>query len=295
MSVREIHIVIPAWGRHYIRTAAEYTIPAAIAALRAHNAEYRAVFWVYSDDPEILLSQLRHFETIVRERPKEADENGFHGLNVAHKALLAEAPEGSIVTLLNADIVVSREVFAYADMVFDQGKRVIASVGHRSLIRNVLPPIGASARQLLNWCWNNRHPITQDSIFNQGKTNLPTVCYFVQGQSVVMHCFHLCPVMSLKDSANRKFIGTIDDDLLSTYAEHQIVVPGNREIAFAELSPAHKQFRTRNEVMNIDFIVEFGRRFRKEHVRNFKSPIRVFGESMVDTSPVQTIVDRLGT
>jgi hypothetical protein len=290
--VRDIWIAVPAWGAHYVETAVRFTVPAAFAALS--EAGVRGRFIVHTDAARPFLDVFsgRGHELDIHAMPREAVPNGFHGLTVAHRQVLKAAPTGSIVALLNADIVVSREVFCFAGAVFDSGKRVVASVGHRSLIADEEPPIGASARELLDWCWRNRHPVAEDCVWGRGRTHLPTVLYFEEGGSVVMHGFHLCPVLLLKEREHN-FQGTIDDDLLAAYGEDEICVPAEREIAFAELSPREKFFRSA-QPLSVPVVTAFGvKRIQPAHLRSFRHAIRVTGDGPVDNSPALAIYENL--
>lgn len=291
---RSLTIAIPAWGAHYVDTAIRYTIPAVVSALDHVSYGGPVQFVCHTDAPERFMQALPGFDVETRPVPPSAIPNGFNGLTDAHREVLRDAPVGGAIALLNADIVVSREVFGFAnDVVFDRGQKVIASVGVRSLIQREPPPVGADARTLLAWSWRNRHPITEDCVWGRGKTHLPTNLFFDDRKgNVILRCFHLCPVLLVKDR-DLSFQGTIDDDLLANFTEDEIYVPLARECAFAELSPVTKKFRQAGR-LSVDFIVAFGkRRFSAAHCRMFEHPIRILGDDPVDQAPALEISRQL--
>lgn len=290
--MRPLTITIPAWGAHYVDTAIRYTIPGVVFALEHARYQGPVRFICHTDAPDRLKRALAGYECETRRVPLVAKSNGCLALAEAHREVLREAPAGTAIALLNADIVMSRETFTFASFVFDRGQKVIASVGVRSLVGRELPPIGADARALLEWVWRNPHSITQECVWGRGRTHLPTNLFFEANGNVVLHCFHLCPVLLVKDR-DLAFKGTIDDDLLANYANAEIYVPLQRECAFAELSPASKKFGLVGP-LTVDFVATFGmRRFTKPHCRMFKHAIRILGDGPVDDAPAFEILRRL--
>lgn len=288
--VADLVIALPAWGSHYVETAIRYTIPAAKAAI-ARRAPGRKppLFIVHTDSPRYFAEPLREFETWFFDVPPGSS---FAALTYAHADALDNAPSGATVALLNSDIVVSVEAFAFAEAIFDHGFRVLASVGVRSLVGVEPPPIGATGRHLLEWCWRNRHPITEDSVWGRGKTHLPTCLFYETAGNVVLHCFHLCPVLLRKDRA-LSWRGTIDDQLIGCYPPNEVFVPLDREVGFAELSPSWKVFHSGARLTHDAVSAFWKRRFRFEHLRNFKHAIRVAGDGSVDNSPAIALAAEL--
>lgn len=280
-----IYVVIPAWGPHYVDMATRYTIPAVLAALNGRQAR----FIVYTDGRKRIEPLLHDAEY---HPPPDA---GFPGLKLAHSGAIQLAPNGATVLLLNSDIVISREAFDVAERVFHGSARVIASLGVRSLIAQEQPPIGGSAAEVFDWAWRNKHPITKDCIWGTGKTSIPTTIFFEERGSVSVRCFHLHPFFVLKDRT-LKFNGTIDDDLMCRYGQHEIYVARDLEIGFAELSPISKMFASRAPIM-IENVTDFARRrkFVPQHVNNFSHTIRIVGDGPVNCHPADVIQSRLRT
>src|SRR5687767_13146566 len=188
---------------------------------------------------------------------------------MAHRHVLASAPHGSVVMLFNADVVASIETFTAAQALLTGGTKVLAALGLRCLMQESEPPIGADARTLLDWAWTNRHPINEDCVWGRGRTGTPTLLFFERGSSVTARCFHMHPVFIRKDR-EITFDGTIDDDFLGRYTSSEIHVIRDCEMAFAELSPASKQFRS-VAPLSVDRVAQFGaHRFRPAHLEMFE-------------------------
>jgi hypothetical protein len=195
----------------------------------------------------------------------------------AHREAIAATPIGGLVVLLNSDIVVSVETFASINRIFSDPKiKVGSSVGVRTLIDGVAPPLGVDFDTLARWAWDHKHEITKQSVWDKGRIIHTSHLYFEQGSDVVMHCFHLTPMFIRKDR-NLSFKGTIDDDLMQTFGDEEIYYMNNREAFFAELSPGWKKHSC-GTALTVNSVVNFGRRkFSKAHVRNFARCYPVLG------------------
>lgn len=276
-------IEIPAWGRHYVDLAVRVVVPGVLAALARRVDGSPVRFLVHTDEAHAFRKALEDFETIFRPVPAGG---GFPGLIAAHNEALREARDGESIALLNADILVSVEAFSVADAVL-RTKLAIASVGIRTVVgAGVVPPIGVDARTLNAWCWQNRHPITEASVWGRGRTRLPTVLIWDDGAgNVMMRCFHLCPVFVRKDPRRRwLYAGTIDDGLLKGYADDEVFFVTRHEMAFAEISPPDKQFGL-GDVLSVQNVLQLLRPFQPHHLRNFLHRIAVIGDPEVVADP----------
>ena len=279
MPGREVYIALPAWSPFYVELAVRYTIPATLASLSAWHPDCRAHFLIHTDMPERFVGPLRAHEVTFRDPEFGPGRDGYWvAFKQAHRDAIAWAPVGSLLALLNADIVVSIETFGAVDMALQGDRKVGVSVGIRTLIDGNVPPLGADAETLARYIWSHRQSITEECIWGFGHTHHPTILFFNHADGgVSMHCFHLTPMFIVKDRA-LSFLGTIDDDLLESYGEDQIVYFKDREFAVCELSAGHKAHPTRGP-LNVADVVEFGRkRLRSSHVRNFRQRYRVLGE-----------------
>ncbi len=212
----------------------------------------------------------------------------------AHREAIEATPTGGVVVLLNSDIVVSKETFTSVNRIFaNPAVKVSISVGIRTLIDGNVPPVGADAETLAKWIWEHQHPITKDCVWGRGHSRHPTILFFEHDGGVSMHCFHQTPMFIRKDR-HILFKGTIDDDLLERYQAHELYYMCNREAIFAELSPAWKKHATSSTPLNVEDILEFGKRkFRKSHVRNFMQRFTLLGSPSSNHPAADQIIGML--
>lgn len=294
--MKPLFISIPAFGKAYVDLAVRYTIPGVLASLRECEGEPPPTFIVHTDDrakfQAALPGQKIEFMPLA---PPVGRDGPWHTFKQAHRDAIAKTPQGAILALLNSDIVISRETFAFVDQTFanNPDKKVIVSVGIRTLIDGNTPPIGVSAAELNRWIWTHRHPITDECIWQGGRSHHPTILFFEQGSEVSMHCFHLTPMFIVKDARVMQFKGTIDDDLLERYQEDEICFARDGEMAFAELSPKWKTHPF-GKPLSVDAVINFGeRRFRPSHVRNFRQRYAVIGRPAANHPVVDQILERI--
>lgn len=289
-----LYICIPAWGRHYVDIAERFVVPSILAALKERDRSAGPVtFMLYTDAPRRFSPLLVGHNVAYRGAPA-AGQTIHQGLTWAHRDTLARAPEGATVALLNADIVISRETFAAADILFQGQSRVIASLGVRSVLNEKAPPpIGGSAAEVFGWAWRYRHPIISDLLWGEGRSSLPTMLFFAERGSVVCHCFHMHPFLIRKDRT-LDFRGTVDDDLLARYGVSEIYVARDFEAGFAEISLPDKQHQSSHLPLSVQNVVKFGTgRLLASHLRSFGHKIRIVGNGNVDDEPARAILIEL--
>ncbi len=293
------HAVIPAWGDRYVHDAVQYVIPSVRAAAEAANVSLKLV--IYTDTPFAFARVLIGLDAELRGvgTPGATPQEALQGtLRNIHRWTMAEAPPGSIATLLNADIVVSREFFSFAAQAFSGGGcRAVVGTALRATVGADVPPIGATARELLAWAWRNRHAITEDCVWDRGHTVFPNVLIFDSGGNTVLHSVHLHPFFLLTDARPVRFRGTIDDDLLTNYADGEVCYISAAEVGFAELSPAVFKVGQYGSGGSIspEAVVRFGKNcsWAPAHLRNLQQPIRIQGFGAVDDSPICGIINKL--
>lgn len=278
MSAR-LSISLPAWGSEYVDLCTRYVVPALARAIergaRVNPREVRLI--VHTDEAERFAKPLRDFEAHFYPVPQ--GENRYRSLSECHRQAIALAPYGSALMLLNADIVPSIEAVEFAERAFLTGKKAIVSVAMRARADAAGVPIGASATALLEWFWRNRHPIATDCIWGTGRTNLPTNLFFERDGNVVLHCFHIYPLIMVKDR-ELVFRQTIDDDLLAGFREHECAFATNRECAFLELSLPSKGCGS-GELLSLQKMISHGRYFQQRHVDIFRRQFRIAGDGPV--------------
>lgn len=292
--LRPLVISIPAWGSDYVALAVKFTIPAVLASL-ARSSFTDVTFRIDTDQPGAFLAALvnHRVEFVPIPSATAARDHNWVVFKAAHRNAIAETPEGAICVLLNSDIVVSLETFPFLETAFDQGAKAVVSVGIRTLIDGNSPPIGVGADELNRWIWSHRHPITDEAIWQNGRSQHPTILFFEVDGAVTMHCFHLTPMFILKDRA-LNFKGTIDDDLLASYTDDEVLFAKNGEMAFAELSPRVKQHPF-GRPLSVAGVVAFGKpKFSSAHKRNFSQRFKVVGDANRDHPAVFQIANGLG-
>jgi hypothetical protein len=287
-TVPPLFIEIPAWGKYYVDIACRFTIPAALASLKESNFD-DVTFLVHTDDEEPFRAALSDHKTkfmpLLPMSAPPADgrmprlpQGYWEAFKQAHKDAIETTPQGSIVTLLNSDIVVSRECFSFVEKQMLSGKKVVVSVGIRTQIEdNEGPPIGVTANELYRWIWSHRHHLTEECIWDRGRSTHPTILFFEEGDNVSMHGWHLTPMFIRKDRT-LQFKGTIDDDLLGSFRPEEISYITGGDVAFCEISPNWK-LHPFGKALNVKDVLEFWKRrtMRPHYLRNFKQRITVLG------------------
>lgn len=277
--MNDLVISIPTWGDAYRELTLRHTIPSVLAAIeRGRRTRGRRVsFIVHTDRPQDFARPLRDFDALFCRVPRYG--NQYHGLSDCHREAIHATPPGAALMLLNADIVASQESIEFAEQQFAGGRRAIVSVAMRcrSDARDV--PIGLSASPALEWFWRNRHPIATDCLWGTGATTLPTNLFFEDGPNVVLHCFHLYPIVFVKDRS-LAFGVTIDDDLLKNFHFSECAFATDRQCAFLELSQANKEFKS-GAPLSVAGILAMGRSFSPRHIELFRRQIRIKGADPV--------------
>jgi hypothetical protein len=231
-------IATPAWGErcvdHFVNTVA----PAIKFA--ASRISGRLRFIVHTDSPARIDAALGVFGRQLLPVPPGVTPH--HSLGAAHRGAIASTALGEAIAFINADMVPSIECFAAAEARFQQGKRLVMTAGTRTLSTE-RPPIGSSARGLLSWAWQHRHPWIVGCTWGEGRTNLPSLLHFRSGGNVVLRGFHLHPFAVLKEKDFGFRRDTIDHDLMDAFSKDEIhVVTDADELGFAEMSPRERDF-----------------------------------------------------
>jgi len=267
---------------------------AALRQIRQVSHSFKFIIWTDEQHDFALPPN----EVSFRKAPKEPG-NVHDALTEMHSRVLREAPHDSMVCLLNADIIPSEELFTVGQLALSSNFRVVASFGLRVLWQSPMEvPPSHSAKALLEWGWRHKHPVVDNCIWGSGKTAFPLPMFFVNGHSnAVAHCSHLHPFLIRKDGREFQFRGTIDDGLLHLYKDDEVYYPGNREIGFVELSEhnlAPHFMVVREQMLDEDFVCEFGKHFLTTHCRNMRQAFRIIGNATVYDAPAIRIADRIG-
>jgi hypothetical protein len=248
-------IAIPAWGDRCIWHLFNRALPAVGRALDLdRDGPHR--FVIHTD-------RVGEVEPLCRGLPRVAvlplpqhRASRYYTLSDCHRQAIDMSKPGEFIALLNADHTPSIECFHAAAKRFHEGKRMIMMAGMRTM-PEPSPPIGVSARELLKWGWQHRHPTVEDAIWGSGKSTSLSMLFFaavtpIGGEQVVLRAFHLHPFAFVKH-AGLKFDGlTIDEDLAEAWSAEQIhVVVSADEAALVEQSPAEFAFKSHQKPVAI--------------------------------------------
>lgn len=239
-------ISVPVWGSSYIKTFVELSVPSmrtAASGITNGPAPEEIKFIIHTDQPDAIRAALVGWQVEFRPVPNKPT---YVTLQISHADAVASAAPGDRVVLLNADLVVSRNLLTSCAGHFAAGKQAVVLLGIRTPFGHERPPVGAAPRDLLTWAWNHRHQIIRDLEYPHGGSMLPTNLFFSHGDSVVARGFHLHPVAIVKGDRTH-FRSTIDGDLLDCFPrEHIHVVTDPDDCALLEVSPPERRFPVRS-------------------------------------------------
>ena len=234
-------VSVPVWGDHHTQVFLDMALPALLAAMKKARGLIRVI--LHTDRPDAFTLKFPNFvdlefRTIFR-KPT------YVTLQESHGDTINAADPGDYVILLNADLVVSGNLFTQCYKHLKAGNRAVALLGIRTDPGEATPPVDAAPAALLKWAWARRHRIIKDLEWDGGQSMLPTNLFFVDGASVVARGFHLHPIAIVKHEGI-EFVSTIDGDLLECFPRESIhVVTSTTDIAMLEVSPSDKRFPIR--------------------------------------------------
>lgn len=291
------YVSVPVWGERYRKVFLERALPSILYA--AQGASAHVYITIHKDGYEgdafeksvkQLCSDYFNTSPYTLSFVQVANNSTYVALQQSHAEVINFAGAGSLVMLLNADIVVSGNLFEKCEQhLLDRGKNAVVCLGIRTVLDDQEPPIGAPPRELLNWAWEHRHQIIRDLEWGSGRSALPTNLFFspdVTG-GVVARGFHLHPVAIRKPKV-LSFRSTIDGDLLDSYERDTIhVVTDVNDVAILEQSPADKRFPLRNHVLDVREVAGAMRNRSSDlHRWQFAHRIYVKRASLDDTPPL---------
>ncbi len=267
-------VIIPAWGDRHITALERAGLPAIKEAGRGLPGRLR--FIVHTDDPRRLGIAFRGQDVAFRQPPQEM--NRYLRMSGCHRAALEEVEDGECVALINADMVPSVEVFHAAEARYAEGKRLVISMGIRTMAGKELPPIAARAADLLRWSWSHPHTWTTDCIYESGHSRIPSVVFFEKDGNVIMHGFHLHPFAFINDRP-LTFSTTADLDLAELFtADEMHIVTSADEMSFAEISPIAKDLGRQTDNLTVKSIARWASHTLPLHQWQFGHPIAIIGD-----------------
>lgn len=285
-------LACPVWGARYIETFLTATLPAINAALR--EAKGNARFIIHTDDPAAFIGA--QFGGPVEFRPVFAGRCLYSTFGNCHREVLQMAEHGDYIAFLTADIIVSRECFANAEARFAEGKRAVVVTAARTLATPAECPVGASAREVLEFSFGHRHPVTDGCFWGKGRNPVTWAVYFEGKNSTVLRAFHLHPFAVVADRPLYFDRETVDLDLLDCFDREEIhVVTSPDEMAFAEISGLDKSL-PQGEPLCVASVVRWARAHTTPLQRwlfTHRIVVRGTGDDHVDEAPAAEILRHL--
>lgn len=252
-------ISLPAWGDRCVTHVVKSVFPALDVALRhAGIGRSDVLFLVHTDQIGRVTAVLKGYDSYYR--PEFSGKSRYHQLTLCNREAISYAKSGDRVALINADTICSKEVFAAANERFNAGVKLIITSSIRTSASGRVP-IGAEARQLLDWAWTNRHHWIEDCVWGRGKSTALSNIFFTSqyDRDVIQRAFHLQPFAFQRTAENvLNFDGlTVDDGLISKFKFKDIhVVTDPDEMSFAEMSPPGQMFKQHGPI-NAEAVVHW--------------------------------------
>lgn len=234
-------VALPAWGDRCVDVLVRYTLPALLVALRQVTRPVVLLVWTDQSDRiwQVLHASEGEQPAVISAPP--GPDYAFESMSNCHRQAMRAAAPGDRVLLLTADMVVSRELLASCERHVAAGKHLICCVAMRAL--EGAPPHAPSGRELLSWAWANRHPMTRECTWPEGRSADVWRIYFEGVGGVVARVFLPHPLVVVPPGRELHFSPTIDVNLTANFSRgvtHFITDPS--EGAAIELSPPDKDF-----------------------------------------------------
>lgn len=197
---------------------------------------------VHTDSPDRILNAATEIQ--VETRPVPAGLREFDCMSQAHREVLAMACRGDRVMLLTADLVVSANALTHCESIFRaHNKLFIGCAGIRALQEGHIGKAYEKPRALLKWAWQNRHPMTTECAWPEGRSADLSRTYYTDGINVIARLCLPHPLAVRIDGRPLPFTPTIDVNLINNFNESEIhIVKDPDELALVELSPRDKDF-----------------------------------------------------
>lgn len=252
------HIAIPAWGRRCLAVFERATLPALVAALQdlapAIQSQPPPVLHMATDEParaRAMLAKLVDLDALVptielRAAWPPGPDGAFGSMSRFHATVLAQAGQFDRVLLLTADMVASREVLLTCERKLAAGAKLVCCVAPRAL-EDAGAPIGVLGQELAAWAWDNRHPMTRDCTWPDGRSYDVWRMYFERGCEVSARVFLPHPLALVVGGRRLRFAPTIDVNLARNFSFNEIyLITHPSDGAVVELSPADKEYLLTN-------------------------------------------------
>ena len=242
-------VSVPVWGERYVAefcAASLPTIDRAVAALSATGVEVRVV--AYTDQPERVVGA---GGPATECRPVPAGARDFDCMSQAHRDTLSLALRGDVVVLLTAGTVISEQGLVYcAEVLLNSQLQVVLCAVPRVLQQGQLPDT-ADAGELMRWSWDNRHPMTNECTFPEGRSvDLSRTYYVSPAGAVATRVFLPHPLAVRIDGRPMRFTPTVDCNLMNCFDSSEMhMATTSGRLAVVKLTPADKGYELAEATM----------------------------------------------
>lgn len=242
-------ISVPVFGARYVEECCATTLPAlqrAVEALgAAHDVDVRLI--IHTDQPDRVTSAV---DIPVEPYPVPAGARDWDSFAQAHREALALALTGDVVVLLTAGAVISEQGLAYcADVLENPALRVVLCAVPRVLSRNLLPDT-ADAAAFMAWAWENRHPMTTECTWPDGRSVDLSRTFFVGPTGVITRQILPHPLAVRVDGRPLRFTPTVDANLMLSFDPSEMhMTPDCARLALIKLTPADKGYELAEHTM----------------------------------------------
>lgn len=234
-------MALPAWGERCVNIMMQYTLEALNVALRSISLPITIMVWSDADGLD-RLKVAGSDQVIFKLLSVPGPDGAFESMSNCHREAMAVAGPRDRVLLLTADMVVSREVLATCERQLSGGKKLVCCAPPRAL-EDAGCPVGADGRGLMEWAWQNRHPMTCECTWPEGRSYDVWRMYFEREGEVAARVFLPHPLACVPAGRRLHFRPTIDVNLCSNFTQSETyMITTPEEGAVAELSPRDKEF-----------------------------------------------------
>lgn len=240
---------MPVWGEQYVDEFCATTLPALQRAVhvleKAHGVDVRLV--VHTDQAERVRSAT---DVSIDFRPVPAGARDFDSMSQGHREVLALGLRGDVVILLTAGAVISEQGLVYcAEVLKNQALKVVLCAVPRVLKEGRLPDTGDAAK-FMSWAWENRHSMTRECTWPDGKSVDLSRTFFVCEDAVITRQILPHPLAVRIDGRVLRFTPTVDANLMLCFASSEMHMTSDcRSLALIKLTPADKGYELSRKTM----------------------------------------------
>ncbi|MGP1397575.1 MAG: hypothetical protein ACTS3R_18890 [Inquilinaceae bacterium] len=287
------HVVVPVWGKEYVTNFLKYALPAHLASGnldtfgRNHGGLFR-IFTKKEDYPQLesAVSYRRLCET-VEVKVEFIDtmfdpQKTYLGVKYEVKSQIYRQclsdgfRVGAVVALVNADIILAKGFYEQVMAAVVRGARVVEVAAPRASARGFkldldrirkgdTATLSVEPIDLARIWYRNIHPLLKMHFVDgiKGEAFHPSHLYWdVDGEGVIMRCFHIYPIVVYPERDTVEFTTTVDDDLVDRLYlkdDQRFVARDSTKIFCCEMSPEDHYVGHITQRGEVDRIVDFFR------------------------------------